>query len=222
VSTVAVCIPTIPTRERLLARAVQSVGEQTRPPDEVRVAIDDQGLGAAQTRNLAWQTAAPTDWVAFLDDDDVLRNRHLERLLHCAEVTKADLIYPWFNIVNAKGEDMTNRDPLRIQIGQRRLSPFGLPFGPEHETELRTRNNFIPVTVLIRRSLLEETGGFPSLNSPEWPENCCEDWGLWRRLLDVGATFAHLPERTWLWTWHGTNTSGRPWKKTAAAIRRTT
>lgn len=211
-SSVAVCIPTIPGRERLLARAEQSAREQSRTPDEICISLDDVGDGASTTRNRAWRLT-DCDWVAFLDDDDELRSEHVKRLLLCAEVTGADLVYPWFNIINPTGDDITRNDPLRIVINGRSTSPFGLPFGPTHVDELRTRNNFIPVTVLVRRTLLEEVGGFPLLNSPEWPENCCEDWGLWRRLLDAGATFAHLPERTWLWHWHGRNTSGRSWKR---------
>lgn len=212
--TVAVCIPTIPDREALLDRALTSVASQTLSINELIVERDVDGNGASTTRNRAWQRAT-SDWVAFLDDDDVLRPQHVERLLQCARVTKADIVYPWFNIVDNAGNDMTERDPLRIVVNGYALSPFGLPFGLNHEDELRTRNNFIPITVLVRRALLEKAGGFPELNSPEWPENCCEDWGLWRQLLDEGATFAHLPERTWLWYWHGRNTSGRSWKERA-------
>jgi hypothetical protein len=211
---VTVCVPTFPGRESLLARAVESIQRQTARDrvDSVAIASDHDAVGAAQTRNRTWRLA-DTEWVAFLDDDDELLPNHVELLLHCAERTGADLVYPWFRIVDHDGNDITRRDPLRIQIGRRLVTPFGLPFGDHHRHELRHRNNFIPITVLVRRRLLEQVGGFPTLNSPEWPENCCEDWGLWRRLLDVDATFAHVPERTWLWHWHGHNTSGRPWTK---------
>lgn len=209
---VTVCVPTIPTRERSLRRAVASIEIQTRLPEQLVVIRDEAGVGAAPTRNEAWQRAEH-EWVAFLDDDDQFRPNHIEALLNCAEQTGADLVYPWFNILDNAGNDMTERDPLRLVVDGKMTSPFGQPFGDAHRHELLHRNNFIPVTVLVRRALLEEVGGFPRPNTPEWPENCCEDWGLWRRLLAVGATFAHHPERTWFWYWHGLNTSGLSWKE---------
>jgi len=36
----------------------------------------------------------------------------------------------------------------------------------------------------------------------------CEDWGLWLALLDAGAAFSHLPQRTWIWH-NGAGTRGR-------------
>lgn len=209
-SSVTVCVPTIPTREHLLNRAVASTQSQTVLPDALSVALDTEGEGAAATRNRTWRRAV-TEWVAFLDDDDELRPTHIELLLDTARANDADLVYPWFNIVDNAGNDMTSSDPLRITHDGQLVSPFGIAFGEQHKHELFHRSNFIPVTVLVRRELLADAGGFPNLNSPEWPENCCEDWAMWRRLLDVGATFAHLPERTWLWYWHGANTSGRSW-----------
>jgi glycosyltransferase involved in cell wall biosynthesis len=212
VTTIDVCVPTIPARRELLDRAIRSVSAQTRPVDVVRVALDSDADGAAPTRNKAWQLS-DADWVAFLDDDDELLPTHVEQLLGCAEDLHADLVYPWFELVDNAGRSMNNRDPLRIVIDGASRSPFGLPFGPAHVDELRCRNNFIPVTVMVRRTLVEHVGGFPLPGTSEWPDTCCEDWGLWRRLLDVDATFAHLPARTWRWYWHGQNTSGRPWKK---------
>jgi glycosyltransferase involved in cell wall biosynthesis len=208
-ATVTVCVPTIPARAELLDRALRSVAAQRNVAVTSSVTLDDDGSGAAATRNRAWR-AAETEWVAFLDDDDVLRPNHVELCLRHALDTNADLVYPWFNIHNRSGRDITNRDPLSVPVGGRYVSPYGVAFNDDLRRELETRNNFIPVTVLVRRSLLEQVGGFPLTNTPEWPEDCCEDWGLWRRLLGVGARFEHLPRRTWIWMWHGGNTSGQP------------
>jgi glycosyltransferase involved in cell wall biosynthesis len=217
VATVAVCVPTIPQRRELLSRAVASVQRQD-VRDGVRVVgqvvVDVDGDGAAATRNRAWRDADPdADWLAFLDDDDELYSDHVQRCLDHAVETGADLVYPWFHIVDAGGNDVTFNDPLRAPVEGHYVTPFGVPFDDALRTELLTRNNFIPVTVLVRRSLVADVGGFPIPGSPEWGDNCCEDWGLWRRLLNAGAVFAHLPERTWAWHWHGNNTSGRSWKR---------
>lgn len=216
-TTVAVCVPSIPTRESLLRRAVASVERQVVHPGVrvvVHVAVDEDGAGAAATRNRAWRDVDDdVDWVAFLDDDDELGPDHVQLCLNRALETGADLVYPWFSILNASGQDVTaSSDPLRAPVGGRYVSPYGVPFDDDLRRELTTRNNFIPVTVLVRRRLLAAVGGFPIPQTPEWPETCCEDWALWRRLLDAGARFEHLPRRTWFWHWHGGNTSGRPWK----------
>lgn len=212
---VAVCVPTIPVRADKLQNVLRSIDQQTRLADvqlHVSVAIDDHGDGAAPTRNRAWRDAEPSDWIAFVDDDDELRPNHVELCLRHAHDTGADLVYPWFNIHDQHGNDISTQDPLRVPVDGNYVTPYGVAFNDELRTELLTRNNFIPVTVLVRRTLLEDVGGFPVPGTPEWGESCCEDWGLWRRLLDAGARFEHLPRRTWIWTWHGRNTSGKPWR----------
>lgn len=192
-TTVTVCIPSIAPRGKMLTRAIASVTVQTRPANGIAVAIDHDRRGAAPVRNDAWRMAA-TEFVAFLDDDDELLPHHLEHLLAVQADTGADLVYPWHRIIGPDGR--TKADLLGAQ---------GQPFDP---AELDVRN-FIPVTVLVRRSLLADVGGFPRTNSPEWPHDDCEDWGCWKRLRDAGAQFVHTPEVSWLWHHHGQNTSGR-------------
>lgn len=191
--TVTVCIPSIAPRGRMLTRAVASVAAQTRPANALAVVIDHDRRGAAAVRNETWQMAS-TEFVAFLDDDDELLPYHLEHLLAVQADTGADVVYPWHRIIGPDGR--TKADLLGAQ---------GVPFEP---SELDVRN-FIPVTLLVRRELLAEVGGFPLPGSPEWPHQDCEDWACWRRLRDAGGKFVHTPEVTWLWHHHGANTSGR-------------
>jgi glycosyltransferase involved in cell wall biosynthesis len=200
---VAVCIPTIPPRRALLREALVSVLEQTRPVDEIIVVTDVDGDGAGPTRNRAWRRAS-ADWVAFLDDDDMLGPTHVETLLaHSAE---ADVVYPWFHLP-------TGVDPLFVHRNGELVPAFGVPFGDEQLNHLLTQGNFIPVTVLVRRAWLEFVDGFPTPGTARWPHAECEDWGCWQDLARHGARFKHVPERTWTWRWHGLNTSGKPWRR---------
>lgn len=200
---VTVCIPTIPPREGYLRVAIESVMRQTHLPVGIRVVLDEHGDGAAATRNRAWREAE-TEWVAFLDDDDYLHAPHLELLVAASD--DADVVYPWFDLP-------TGVDPLAVRIDGQLVSPFGLEFGEQHRRYIMTEGNFVPVTTLVRRSLLDEIDGFPKPRSERWPHEHCEDWGCWQDALRVGARFKHVPQRTWVWRWHGLNTSGRPWRK---------
>lgn len=201
--TIAVCIPTIPPRVPMLRNALRSVLDQDRAPDELVVVTDNEGCGAAATRNRAWRRAS-SDWIAFLDDDDTFLPGHLATLL--ANVEDVDLVYPWFELPNGA-------DPLYVKRDGQLVPAFGVPFDEEQSRYVMTEGNFIPVTVLVRRSWLELVDGFPPPGSARWPHAECEDWGCWQDLLRAGARFRHVPERTWVWNWHGRNTSGKPWRR---------
>jgi glycosyltransferase involved in cell wall biosynthesis len=189
---VTAVIPTIPPRaDMLLRRALPSVLNQTRPVDAVSVAVDTDHAGSALTRNRAL-AGVRTEWTAFLDDDDEWLPGHITALMEHAERVHADVVYPWFDVPEG-------------------FDPFpqfeGATFDPE---PIRSRQNYIPVTALVRTSLAKHVGGFRPLNTSLEPgASTCDEWGLWRALLDEGAVFSHLPRRTWLWHWHGANTSGR-------------
>lgn len=184
---VTAVVPTIPPRmtDGMLGRTLASIYQQTRPPDALVIAVDRRREGAAATRNRA-VAGVGTEFVAFLDDDDEWLPHHLEVLLACQQETCADLVYPWFE----------------LPVGVDPLGMFGRPFDPRVILEER---NYIPVTVLARTEAIRAAGGFQVID----PANPCEDWGLWRAMVGQGAKIVHLPERTWVWNWHGANTSGR-------------
>ncbi len=144
---------------------------------EIQVALDVERQGAAATRNRA-VAASTSEWLAFLDDDDEFEPWHIERLVEHQRVTGADLVYPWFTVVDGF-------DPLGWE-------------GRQFDPETLRRYNYIPVTALVRRELVEAAGGFQDRTDgaagATW-----EDWNMWLALLDLGATFSHLPERTWRW-----------------------
>lgn len=193
---VQIIIPTIPGREHLLRRALASIRESSVNYD-VTVVNDEARFGPARVRTTA--VRGDTEFVAFLDDDDELYPGHLDRLVAMARETGADVVYPWFDL-NVQGMIRNDMNPLS-----------SIPEGPAFDADrLRNDSNFIPVTCLVRTDMFVKVGGFPTPGSTAWPHDECEDWGLWLRLLDAGARFEHLPERTWIYHWHGRNTSGRP------------
>lgn len=189
-TTVGVAIPTIPPRATLLARALDSVLAQHRPADAISIAVDLDHQGAAATRNRAWR-GLQTDWVAFVDDDDEIDPAHLGWLLECALDNDADLVYPWFRV-----EGGTDPFPQN----------FGRPWNPADPVQTT-------ITVLWRREALEAIGGFPHkiAGEPDADGNRAgEDYVAVLNLNKVGGRIVHLPERTWTYHHHASNTSGRP------------
>lgn len=185
---ITVVIPHIPIREAELARALASVRAQTLQPAATIVAIDTEHEGSAVMRNAALLQVT-TDWVAFLDDDDELLPNHLAEVMQCALETGADVVYPGCTVVG--GHDPHDR--------------FGQPFDPV----LMRQKSYIPVTSLVRMSLVrhlfEEYGeAFYRANGTDY-----DDWGFYLRLLDAGAIFMHHPVKTWKWHHWGYGVPGR-------------
>jgi glycosyltransferase involved in cell wall biosynthesis len=183
---ITVAIASVPTRTKLLRKAVWSVLNQTMPAEAVVVDIDHYRTGAAATKNRALNKAT-TEYTAILDDDDQFLPHHLERLWLTAFNTDADVVYSIPEVVGGAGMDVHGR--------------YGQPFDPD---ELR-RRSYIPTTSLFRTKLLQQAGGF---QCP--PGSNYDDWGCYLALLDAGAKFVHLPEVTWIWNHWSGNTSGQP------------
>lgn len=181
---ITVCVASIPPRAKLLARALASVTVQTLQPVAIIVEIDHDRTGAAETKNRAL-AKSDTRYTAMLDDDDEMLPEHLEKLRLKAEMTEADVVYPW---------------PQMVGGGDPRPDRFGVPFDAE---ELR-RGSYIPTTSLVRTKLAQSVGGFQLLNGSPY-----DDWGLYIAMLNAGGKFVHHPERTWLWHIHRGNTSGQ-------------
>jgi len=170
---ISVITASLPSRSAMLAEAIASVIGQTLPPLEHLIGIDHAKAGPVVVRN-ALLRSARGDRIAILDDDDLLYPRHLEALA----AVDADVAYSFCDVA---GRDWTpNRafDPVALRAG-----------------------NYIPITALIRRDLLERLGGFPDTRM--------EDWDLWLRALDAGARFACVPEVTWRYRFHGGNRTHR-------------
>jgi glycosyltransferase involved in cell wall biosynthesis len=185
----------------MLVETLMSVAGQSEPPDVIVVAYDTDRSGAAVTRQ-AGTDRVGTSLVAYADDDDLLHPQHLERLHATLVETGADLVYPWFDVLNGT-------DPFP--------QFYGRPWdnGDPHQ---------IPVTFLARTDVIRAAGGWTEgwdRSSAEDPgvdvdgNRAGEDWHLLLRLVGNGAKIVHLPERTWIWR-HWTagsrvgNSSGLP------------
>lgn len=201
--TVAVVVPTIPGRETLLQRALDSVHAQTRKVDQVVVERDSMRTGAAQSRNRAVRRVT-ADVIAFLDDDDEWMPHHIAACMRVLERDPAvDLVYPAPRMVYG-------RDPTAVTFQGHLRLPWGIRFGAEQEAHLRRQGSFIPMTHLVRTEIVKRVDGFPEGFVLPDGRYRGEDEAYLIRLLDAGAKFEHLNRKTWLWHAHPrTSTAGK-------------
>jgi hypothetical protein len=180
----------IPTRDRAdeLADALASVAAQERPPAHTLV-IDDgsaepprvpaggavelvrrpvaAGVSAARNEGLA---RVETEWVAFLDDDDLWAPPKLARQLAAADACDASFV--WCAVV----------------VVDQRRRPIGMVSAADPASLLSrlVRTNVIgsPSAVLARTALVRAVGGFDEELS------LLADWDLWLRLAAVARAGA--------------------------------
>lgn len=175
---ITVLTASLPERAEQLADAIESVEAQTLTAHEHKVWLDDAREGPAACRNrLLAKTGS--EFVAFLDDDDVLYPQHLEVLAIAQNETDADLVFSWHD---------------------------GGPGVPRYESwdasaywTITNGRNVIPVTVLARTAAIREAGCFD-------PADRYEDHALFLRMLALGMTFVCVPQVTW---WYRINGDGR-------------
>jgi glycosyltransferase involved in cell wall biosynthesis len=206
---ISVVIPAY-NRSRFIAETLESVLAQTLQPDEVLViddgSTDDTAAIAesfaprvrvyrrsnqrqAAARNFGVQQAT-SEWIAFLDDDDVWEPNKLERQMEeLARHPEADLCYTGRVLLMQKGDTAT----------------FGrviyAPPAKDIRRALFERCSFFPSCVLIRRSTFLAVNGFDTKFRV-----CCEDYELWLKLLHSGTKFAACREPLLRYRLHETNT----------------
>lgn len=132
----------IPERHALLAEGGASLRAQTYGPVPWLIRVEEPDVWGpahiARQRNILL-TAVQTEWMAVLDDDDLLDPTYLER---CAEhFDTADVIYSY-----CRG--------------------FAHPYG-EFDPERLRRENYIDGECLLRTDLVREAGGYPANSTVE-------------------------------------------------------
>jgi hypothetical protein len=208
----------IPTRDRpaLLADALASVAAQERPAARVLVVDDGSavpprvpsgvelqrrpasaGVSAARNHALA---QVETEWVAFLDDDDLWAPSKLARQV-AVGAAGADVV--WCSVVVV--------DAWRRPVGVvEAADPRTLP-----ERLRRTNAIGSPSAVLARTALVRAAGGFDEELA------LLADWDLWLRLAATGRGAA-CPERLAAYTEHQGNMSAAERGRLDAELARMT
>lgn len=184
--TIVVTAHTPRVRSGLLTRALDSIWKQTHLPDAVAISLDHYRQGAAITRNKAlWM--ANTEWIVFLDSDDILYPEYLFKVFTHQAATGADVVIPWYEVSGAE-------DPLICNRGK--------------EWNQEEPHSF-PITCLVRLELALKVGGFP-VQEPAGKWCLGEDFPFWIKMGEAGAKFSNITEQLWEYNHNppGGNTSG--------------
>ena len=219
-SSVAVIIP-VYNREDYLREALDSVFAQTRPADEV-IVVDDGSTdasadvaasypgvtlirqvnrGVSEARNNAVR-AATSEWIAFLDSDDVWTKDKLELQMEA--------------LAAAPGYDACTCNTMSLEAGAG-IDDEGPPPSTLTTTEdiaagLRGRVRLPPGSIVVRRQLVLDVGIFDDTARP------CEDWDLWLRLAAAGCKFLVCPQRLLLIRAHESNLSNQSYRMMKAEL----
>lgn len=163
---VSVLTASLPERADLLEECKASVEAQTARPLEHLIRVDSDRVGEPATMNSLLGEAAGDFWV-WLNDDDLLEPRFIERLLPYTD--RAEVVYP------------------HARLGE---LDWGFHMGDKFDPVRLREANYIPCTALISTGFTRMVGGIRDLEH-------CEDWDLWLRLLDAGGRFHCVPEVLW-------------------------
>ena len=195
--------------ERYLAAALESVLAQTVPPRRVVVVDDGSADGTAEVagkfggsvtcvrqanrgmagaRNRGAQEVG-TEWLGFLDQDDVWLPTKLERQQRSIAASHHEVAFTAICVVDPELKPIAQRGTQAI-----RTDLEALLFRDESIPQST------PSTMLIKRSLFESVGGFDE------ELGMSADWDLLVRLR-LRTEFAYVAEPLALYRRHGSNLS---------------
>ena len=194
----------IPVKNRVqyLGEAVLSSVYQTRPPQEVYIVVEpsedgtralaerlsrqfkevqciinDSNLGVAESRNRGI-LASTSDYIMFLDSDDILHPRYLEKVASILDQ------HPEVGVAYSN----------YAEFGDRRKVVKLPPFNPR----LLLVECIVMGTGMARRQALAQVGGYDA-------EQIFEDWELWISVIEKGWTAKGVKETLYNYRIHKGN-----------------
>ena len=213
---ISIVVPAYRTPEVFLRQMIDSVRAQSYPfwelciangsPEEdgmaevlrqyqeldLRVKVKElkENLGIAENTNAAFAMAGG-DFVALLDHDDLLAPNALY------EVAKRIVSDPRIDVV------YTDEDKVTMELDEH----FQPHFKPDFSIDLLRSNNYICHLFVVRRSLVEEIGGFRR------EYDGAQDYDFIFRCVEKADKIEHIPEILYHWRTHKASTADNPMSK---------
>jgi glycosyltransferase involved in cell wall biosynthesis len=198
-----------------------AVAERYAQADRRIRIVRQPNAGVSAARNAGYAACGSSEFVIFLDNDDVWEPDALETLLRLLEAApEAVGAHGLARCIDAQGLPAEN-DDLEAQLRKRRLALAGLRAvrvaneAPTTFAALAIFNCIVtPGALLIRRRTLDKIGGFDPATVP------CDDWDLSLRLSRHGDI--RFTDRSVInWRRHETAQSGNStnWRRSYEFVR---
>jgi len=164
----------------------EALGDMADP--RLQLLAHDRPLGGPGARNLGIAAAEGSEWVAFLDSDDLWAPTKIERQMAAIAL---DPVARWSATACVSVRPDTGvRDAVRLTSGPPLPAESGV-FSSEEVRQLLLEDNRVPAgnsTVLASKALLDAAGGFDT------GLETCDDWDLWLRLANLSPlAYVDLP-----------------------------
>lgn len=212
---ISIVVPAYRTPEKFLCQMIRSVQEQTyenwelciangSPQDETmsrvlnRFAQEDprvrfenlkENLGIAENTNRAF-AMAKGEFLGLLDHDDLLAPNALYEVVQALQEKGTDVVY-------------TDEDKVTMDLDEH----FQPHLKPDFNLDLLRSNNYICHFFVVRKSLVEQVGGFRR------EFDGAQDYDFIFRCVEVAKNVVHVPEILYHWRTHRASTADNPASK---------
>ena len=175
----------------------QAVWEYCEKYQEKRILYThlEKNLGIAGNTNAGLEQATG-EWIGFLDHDDLLAPEALYEMAALMNVEPdVEAIYSDEDQVEESRQGLKHKNPH---------------FKPDFSPDLLRSNNYITHFFCVKRSVLEQTGGFREAFDG------AQDYDLILRCTEVARKTGHVPKVLYHWRVHSNSTADNPLSKTYA------
>lgn len=172
-------------------RNMQAVLEEYAKKDSrIRYKNLKDNLGIAENTNEAFSMASG-EFVGLMDHDDLLAPNALYEIVSALEKNKeADVVY-------------TDEDKVTTDLSEH----FQPHLKPDFNLDLLRSNNYICHFFVVRRSIVEQVGGFRR------EYDGAQDYDFIFRCVEKARQVAHVPEILYHWRTHKASTADNPASK---------
>lgn len=205
--TVLICVHSINYNyDFLLIKSLKSLEEQTYKNFKTLVVLDEcwsntqeiitranfnldieilkknkkSGLGDAKNFGIS---LIDTEWVAFLDGDDLYLPKKLELQINYIKNNYVDFLGTHRQHIDSHDDTKLHKNDFDFRDYITHI---------EIQNKLPTENILTHGSMLIRKKCLDNLDGYKNIRG-------YEDWDLWKRAMDKGYKFYQIPERLYLY-----------------------